>query len=1046
MTDKLHVALNDDLIACDVAAFEAARKQGQFARAVSLYGGPLLEGYLDEAIVEERERLQAMYVTMADELLRKARSERDDDRAFELASLIHAVDPWREDVVRALMELRARSGDRAGALSFYERFAQRLTDDMGVAPMPETAALRDELRALGVSLPPQEAVPTVELRFSGRSREMETLLNAAERARGGRGCVVFVCGEAGIGKSRLVSEFAREMAQRRWRIATGTTSHGGERRPYQPLAEALSSLSGTLGELDDVQRALVDTLLGSSISDEETHDPRLVFDAIAAAFAASLASAPLVVVCEDMHDAEERTLDALLFSARRLANSPALIVVTYRSDEVGPADAVARRQRELLASGTADLVPLSRLARSSVEESLRDVAIANVAAPTLASEAFRLSEGVPLVLQQVVQNWAESRGASLQGTGGALGDVISSRIDRLSADARAFAEVAAVAGEAFDPEVVRAASGFDAAPAFRALDELLERRLIRESGARGAFRITFAHNLIRAHVYEALPPNVRDRLHRRIGGILLSLGDAVAADAAAHFDACGDFERAAPLLLLAARQFRMRAAYERAAVLAAHGLTLARDALLRFDLLLEAEGVADLQGDRSRQGDLLLQAAEMLEEVDETRAGTFLTRRARLARVLGDSDAKKEAVAALGALSERSANTVVRANALFERGRMLYDQGDTAGGRADFESALALFETAGDVQGVVDALSRMVETEVTTGTILEAEALVRRLRAISADADDVDLRRRVEASAFMVALRRRDYDEAIRAGEILLQHGQNRDRIAYIHSRLAVAFANSARWREAQVHYARARRLYRELEDLTGLAVTALNEGSGSAKFGHLSKARALFAEADERFAEVGDHFGTTMAKTNRANVALHLGRYAEASRCAREAIDAAQLAGSAWLQSVALGNLAVAEREQGDIEAALAHGKNGIALARSSGSPAQVMVDLAEYGITLCRAGRLEEALSVATEVGVLSDTYAPESLPFVPAYARAVVASAAGRADAKALLRAAREALDGYLSSLDQEGRAEMVTSAFVRPVLAATATPDGERTGSS
>ncbi len=185
VVDKLHVALTDQGIWCDVAAFEQARKTGDFAGAVALYTGPLLIDSLDEIVATERDRLQSVFMTMADELLRDARRAGDDDRSYELAARMNQVDPWREDVVRTLMELRSSSGDRSGALSLYDRFAKRLFDDMGVDPMPETAALRDRLQAAAPHAPGGERAPWAELSFAGRASELGRLAGCRERCGSG---------------------------------------------------------------------------------------------------------------------------------------------------------------------------------------------------------------------------------------------------------------------------------------------------------------------------------------------------------------------------------------------------------------------------------------------------------------------------------------------------------------------------------------------------------------------------------------------------------------------------------------------------------------------------------------------------------------------------------------------------------------------------------------------------------------------------------------------------------------------------------------------
>jgi DNA-binding SARP family transcriptional activator len=1033
--DKLHVALNDGVLWCDVAAFENARKAGDLGTAVGLYAGPLLVDSLDDIVAAERDRLQTAFMTMVEELLRDARRLGDDDRAYELAAHMHQVDPWREDVVRTLMELRASSGDRSGALSLYDRFAKRLHEDIGVEPMPETVGLRDRLQAASPPALDGGRGYSVEVPFAGRSEELAALLAAANDVAAGASTLAFVCGEAGIGKSRLLRELSTQLTERGWRVAVGATSSGGERRAFQPLAEALGAFAERLHSLADAPRRIIDDLLSSATRAGDGATPRLVFDAIASAIGTLSEDRPLLLICEDAHDCDEATLDALLFAARRLQDAPVYFVTTYRSDEVGPAHPLMRRQRDLLAAGGATVLALERLGRDDVQHAVAGLVAERPSAAALAEEFFRISEGVPLVLQQVIQNWAESGERSPSQAAPVLGDLVASRTARLSDDARTLLEVAAIAGDAFDLEVVSAVAGLDAGAAFRCVDELLERRLLRENSSRFGSRLSFTHALIRTSIYDALPTVVRDRRHRRLGTIFAQMGADVVADAAFHLDAGGDYERAASAFLVAAHQFRANAAYERAAAHAERGIALARDTAVRFDLLLERESVADAEGDRARQRDLLARAADIAGDVGEPRVAELLARRARFARSVGDRSARHEALTTLGTLAQDTTSPNVRAGALFERGRTLYDEGEPALALSDFEQALALFHSAGDSYGAVEALVRMIEVAVTTGDAAQQDDLVARLRVVSAAADDANLRRRAEECAFSVALRRREYAEAERLGRLLLamlERGRNRERLAYVHARLGIVMANSARWADARSHYARARRIYRELEDPTGLAIVALNEGTASARSGRLGDAEQQLAEADERFGDLDDHFGSTMVKSNRANVALHLGKYRDAVRFATEARDLAVTAGSSWLESVALGNLGAAKRALGDIAAALADAEAGIALLRASPNPGQLLVDLAEYGLTLLRAGRLDVAEAVMTELSALGAQNEAESVPYFPAYVEAAVAHAAGRPDAAELAALARSRLEAHLATLDPVGRDEMLESSFVRPVL--------------
>ena len=104
----------------------------------------------------------------------------------------------------------------------------------------------------------------MDVPFAGRSEELAALGAAANDVAAGASKLAFVCGEAGIGKSRLLRELSSQLADRGWRVAVGTTSPGGERRAFQPLAEALGAFTERLQSPADGPRQVVDDLLGSS--------------------------------------------------------------------------------------------------------------------------------------------------------------------------------------------------------------------------------------------------------------------------------------------------------------------------------------------------------------------------------------------------------------------------------------------------------------------------------------------------------------------------------------------------------------------------------------------------------------------------------------------------------------------------------------------------------------------------------------------------------------------------------------------------------------
>jgi DNA-binding SARP family transcriptional activator len=247
----------------DVAAFERLAKESEsLPQAVELYRGDFMEDTYDDWVVTIRERLRSTYLAALGRLVLLHRSRREFSNAISYAQRLLAAEPFREDALRQLMAARYGSADAAGALAEYDRFAERLRTEMRVEPMPETVGVRDAILR-NAALPgaldapaPQESnhMPTHRgLPFVGRANQLDHLRMVWSRAARGAGSVVFVGGEAGIGKTRLLSEFALIVDSEGGRVAVGSTSYP-EAAPYQCIVDALRGALPTL-KIDQPDRA-----------------------------------------------------------------------------------------------------------------------------------------------------------------------------------------------------------------------------------------------------------------------------------------------------------------------------------------------------------------------------------------------------------------------------------------------------------------------------------------------------------------------------------------------------------------------------------------------------------------------------------------------------------------------------------------------------------------------------------------------------------------------------------------------------------------------
>jgi DNA-binding CsgD family transcriptional regulator/tetratricopeptide (TPR) repeat protein len=351
--------------------------------------------------------------------------------------------------------------------------------------------------------------------------EMSLLL---DEAAVGQGRLLLVGGEAGIGKTSLVRGFS-QISRTRARLLFGSCDPLSTPIPLGPLLDMQPALSGRFAE----------QLSGAADR-----------NVVVRVFLAELVSSPqpLVVVFEDVHWADEATLDLLRFLGRRLDGVPALVIATYRSEEVGD------RHPLRLVMGDLATVPAVRRLRL---EPLSLAGVRTLCAGT-ALNPVRLhaqTGGNPFFVTEVIA----SGGTGIPAT---VRDAVLARANRLPGPTRAALDAAAVLGFRFEPELWETVA--QSPP--EAVDALLEGGMIRASGD----HFHFHHELVREALLEVLPPHRRLKLHRRALAVLRSMPDGVVDPGrlAHHAEGAGDRGMVLEYAPQAARRARELSAHREA--------------------------------------------------------------------------------------------------------------------------------------------------------------------------------------------------------------------------------------------------------------------------------------------------------------------------------------------------------------------------------------------------------------------------------------------------------------------------------------------------
>lgn len=569
------------------------------ANALRLYEDDYLSGdpYVDWVKVE-RERLQELHYAALLQLAELHARSGNFTTAISACRQVLAVDPVRENAYQALMRYQAESGDSAAALLTYERCRGVLGEELGADPSPYTQQLHSRIlngevdlwrnasfpsvwsseffwderldsKKDGIrnssngeenTLPQQILLPrldesSIDL-FVGRERESVKLLQNLAAGLDGRGRLLVIEGEMGVGKTRLAYH-ALQLASEQGATVISATCQSLERQlPYAPLADGigrylqelpLSSLRhlpmASLSQLAQIIPSLQDRLpslpvMGSdhSISPEENRQ-RLV-DGIVSFLAALARLRPLVLFLDDLHWSDSESISVLSRLSRRAPELPILIILAYRRGDLVENEDLIQLLRAMRRLTATQFLALERLDFSQVQAYVEQLVGDSAIRDQLASALYSTTLGNPLFLAEAVRSMQElfqaTEKAALEGGGPAqpgaitqvwhspngrsfslrgnprIQEIIQDRIERLPPQALDVLYLSATIGRDFSLELLENISSVDLVAG---LDVLLHRQFLIE---RPDGRLDFSHQVVRQVAYDSLSSLHRRRLHHRV--------------------------------------------------------------------------------------------------------------------------------------------------------------------------------------------------------------------------------------------------------------------------------------------------------------------------------------------------------------------------------------------------------------------------------------------------------------------------------------------------------------------------------------------------
>ncbi len=606
-----HVGLDASQVWADTATFERlCRAPGSQPRvealqqAVDLYRGSFLTGFslptnpeFEAWMMQEQQTWERLYLGALATLIEARTVSGEYDAAIEYARRYLSVDDLAEDTHRRLIELYAAIGDYGSALRQFENCATILKRELGVSPLPETQAAYQAVLQ-GRPRPTQRAtiaptwatLPSLQAPLIGRDEELHRLAQTYEQARSGRGGVVLIAGEAGIGKSRLMQDFVTNLESEAM-VVTGRGHETEQDLPYGPLIEALrphlpavnwSELDVELSHLAEVARLFpeMQTLLPNlpaSVAIEACQEQNRLFLALTHWFLGLAAQRPPLILClDDLQWADETTLSWLGYLGRRLERAALLVVGAYRVED---AARVAKLRAGLGRAGILRDVTLEGLLPVQVQSLLRRLSGQAHGVERLSRRLHQETGGNPFFLLETMRAMFEAgllrQGEPVESYGELLlpdtvHKAIQDRLRHSSPQVQQVLEAGAVIGQQFDLNLVLAMSDYSESEVIKALETLLARQVIAEYGNKYRFK----HGLVRTAVYRDLSYGRRRLLHRRAGEALENLRPDETTALVQHFERAEQPGKAARYALQAGLAAKTALAHTEARAHFDHALTL----------------------------------------------------------------------------------------------------------------------------------------------------------------------------------------------------------------------------------------------------------------------------------------------------------------------------------------------------------------------------------------------------------------------------------------------------------------------------------------
>ncbi|WP_432157270.1 MULTISPECIES: helix-turn-helix transcriptional regulator [unclassified Streptomyces] len=724
--------------------------------------------------------------------------------------------------------------------------------------------------------------------FVGRAAELETLHDALARAAAGEPQALLVGGEAGVGKTRLVEEFAGAACRAGAVVAVGgCVEIGADGLPFAPFSTALRALRAALpgelaaaaaGQEEELARLLPEFGEPRTGRHDEEGMARL-FELTARLLERVAADRTVVVALEDLHWADASTRHLLSYLLRTLRTGRLVVLATYRSDDIHRRHPLRPLLAELDRLRTVRRIELARFNREEVGRQVAGI-LAAEPDPAQVDEIFARSDGNAFFVEELAVAGHEG---CCTGLTDSLRDLLLVRVEALPEHAQQVARMVAEGGSTVEYPLLAAVARLPEDDLIEALRAAVNASILTAAPVGDGYR--FRHSLVREAVSDDLLPGERSRLNRRFAEALEADPALVPADErvtrlASYWYHAHEPAKALPAVLDASVQARRRHAYseqlslleramelwdtapenvraglrliDHAEVYRPCGCDPATTTLSYLDLMAEAAVAGRLCGERDRALKITKKALRLLaDDTDPQRSAWFWVQRSRLMQAVARSDGWTELATAQDLVRGLPPSEVhAEVLAAVASWCMLHEPGP---------DALTAAERAVEYARMVDAHDIELNARLTLGGLRvdsgDTEAGLAEMYEVKARAAELGLDSElgralvnlpsvlegVGRSADAVALLEEGVPVARRLGLV--------DAEAWIWGNLAESLLSLGRWDDAAAAAANAQRFEQSAKPRTAgsvrLAQLAFARGDLTGAAGHLATARGSFGTHD---------------------------------------------------------------------------------------------------------------------------------------------------------------------------------------------------------